>query len=80
MQNNTVYCKTHKGVEEISHRTYRLASRLRNMLIVIDGHTSWDELLQKLMVMDDADIALQTLLEEGYVQPIGDEPPTVTEM
>ena len=80
MPDNTIYSKTHKGVEEISHRTHHLASRLRNTLIVIDGHTPWNELQKRLMVDDTANAMVQTLLAEGYIESIDDEPPTVIEM
>lgn len=80
MPDNTIYSKTHKGVEEISHRTHHLPSRLRNTLIVIDGHTSWSELQKRLMLDDAAHAAVQTLLSEGYIQSIDDEPPTVIEL
>lgn len=80
MPDSAIYSKTHKGVEEISHRTHRLASRLRSALIVIDGHTPWDELQKRLMIGDAADETLRTLLAEGYIESIDDEPPTVIEM
>jgi len=80
MLETATYCKTHKGIEEIAHRTYHLASRLRSTLILIDGHTPWNELQRRLMIGQEAQAAVETLLAEGYVQSIDDEPTTEIEM
>lgn len=80
MPDSTIYCKTHKGVEEIALRGHQLASRLRSILILIDGRTPWDELCERVVIGEDNEHIRQTLLEEGYIQPLGDEPETVIEM
>ncbi|MDP5239860.1 hypothetical protein Q9Q94_09970 [Uliginosibacterium sp. 31-16] len=80
MLQTAIYCKTHKGAEEIATRAHHLPSRLRSTLILIDGHTPWNELCKRLMIGEAAEAAVQTLLAEGFVQSIDDEPPTVIEM
>lgn len=65
-----IYCKTTKGMEEIAHRSHHLASRLRSTLILIDGRTPWKELQKTLMAGADLDVAVQTLIDEGYVMAI----------
>ncbi|MBS1208856.1 MAG: hypothetical protein H6R19_1254 [Proteobacteria bacterium] len=74
MLETAIYCKTHKGVDEIAHRTCRLPSRLRSTLILIDGHTPWNELQKRLMIGQEAQAAVETLIAEGYVQSIDNKP------
>jgi hypothetical protein len=80
MLDTAVYCKTRKGIEEVAHRTHHLASRLRSTLILIDGHTPWHELQQRLLIGDEATAAVATLIAEGYVASLNDEPITEMEM
>lgn len=80
MLNSVTYCKTRKGVEEIAHRSHHLPARLRSTLILIDGHTPWHELQRKLMIGDEVQAALATLIAEGYVAPLAGEPVTEMEM
>jgi len=44
-----VYQKTGKGFHEIEHRTGLINTKLRRLLIMIDGRKSLDELLSPLM-------------------------------
>lgn len=74
MLDTAIYGKTHKGSEEIAHRSHHLASRLRSTLILIDGHTPWHELQQRLMMGDEAHTAVEALLAEGYVEAVGAAP------
>jgi len=76
MPDTAIYSKTHKGAEEIATRSHHLPARLRSTLILIDGHTPWNQLQTRLMLTDDAHAAVEALLAEGYVQSIDDEPPT----
>ena len=45
---NFIFDKTDKGREEIITRQYRLASRLRPLLVLIDGKKTTPELLQQV--------------------------------
>lgn len=54
----TIYRKTAKGLAEIETRVYRLAPRLRSVLIMVDGKRSDAELLQMLPQAADAIAAL----------------------
>lgn len=80
MLDNVIYCKTRKGVDEIAHRSHHLAGRLRSTLILIDGHTPWRELQQRLMMSDEANSAVASLIAEGYIASIEDERVTEMEM
>ena len=69
---SSVYRKTEKGQLEIETRANRLVPRLRTALIMVDGKRN-DEDLRKL-IQNDADGALQALLDEGYVEVISVTP------
>lgn len=80
MPDTPIYFKTRKGVEEIAHRSHHLPSRLRTTLIQIDGHRSWSEISQGLMLGERGEEALAQLLNDGYVAATEDEPVTEMEM
>ena len=46
MTPETVYAKSAKGIQEIETRAHKLASRLRQALIRIDGIKTMDELIE----------------------------------
>ncbi|PLK48155.1 hypothetical protein [Uliginosibacterium sp. TH139] len=80
MPATAIYCKTRKGIEEIAHRSHHLPARLRSTLILIDGHTPWIELQQRLMLGNEAHAAIETLVNEGYIDVLTNEPVTEMEM
>ena len=61
----TIYRKSAKGLAEIETRVYRLAPKLRSVLIMVDGKRSDDELAQ--MVPQAAE-AVAALVEEGFIE------------
>lgn len=63
--------KTAKGREEIEKRTFRIDSRRRTLLILVDGKASAAELAQKAGHIGEAVPLLGTLLAEGFVEPAG---------
>jgi hypothetical protein len=65
-----IFDKTDKGREEIATRRYRLAPRLRTLLLLIDGKQSTGQLLQKIAGLDEQSIA--DLLDGGFIQDIED--------
>ena len=64
----TVYRKTAKGQAEIATRTHRLAPRLRQALILVDGRRT-DEELQRMLPQGDE--VLRSLIDDGFVESIG---------
>lgn len=62
-----VYDKTDKGREEISTRKHQLASRLRTLLVMIDGRHSLDELLRNFAGVGVTEDSVKELLHEGYI-------------
>ncbi|MBC3879978.1 hypothetical protein H8K35_06425 [Undibacterium sp. LX40W] len=68
------YDKTGKGREEIATRKYQLPTRLRSLLVLVDGRQSDDDLLQKMAALGLNELSLQKLEVEGYIKKInGDE-------
>ena len=64
----TIYRKTDRAIIEIRTKVFRLARPLRTALILVDGRTSVDRLQQ--LIPGDADMALQILLETGYIEDV----------
>lgn len=69
----TIYRKTAKGHAEMATRAHRLAPRLRQMLIVVDGHRSDDDL--RRMIAQQADEALRALVDGGFIEAISTRAP-----
>lgn len=65
----TIYRKTAKGVQEIETRALKLAPRFRNLLILVDGRRSDEELAG--LVTGTGEQALQALAEAGLIEAIG---------
>ncbi len=65
-----IFDKTDKGREEIATRKYRLAPRLRTLLLLIDGKQTTGQLLQKIAGLDEQSI--DELLDGGFIQNIED--------
>ncbi|MHA4869270.1 hypothetical protein ACXZ1M_16375 [Duganella sp. PWIR1] len=65
--NTSIYDKTAKGREEIATRKFQLASRLRALLVLVDGHRAEDELLRNVAGLGLTSSALQELLDQGYI-------------
>jgi hypothetical protein len=63
-----IFDKTDKGREEIATRKYRLAPRLRTLLLLIDGKQNTGQLLQKIAGLDEQSIF--DLLDGGFIQDI----------
>ena len=60
----TIYRKTAKGLAEIETRVYRLAPRLRSVLIMIDGKRTDAELMQML---PQAGEVLAALVQDDFI-------------
>jgi hypothetical protein len=65
--NTSIYDKTDKGREEIATRKYQLASRLRALLVLVDGHRPEEELLRNVAGLGLTESALQDLLAQEYI-------------
>lgn len=63
-----IYDKTEKGREEIATRHYQLPSRMRSLLVLIDGKKSDAELIHKISGLGLNLQNLQELLDQGFIQ------------
>jgi hypothetical protein len=68
-----IYRKTAKGLTEIETRAHRLPPRLRSALIVVDGRRNAAEL--KPLILQQPDETLQALVEQGFIEAIGESAP-----
>jgi hypothetical protein len=68
MKLSSVLFKTPKGLEEISTRANRLPSRVRAMLIMVDGHRTGDELVALSSSSAEGKRHLAALLNGGFIQ------------
>jgi hypothetical protein len=66
----SVFDKTDKGREEIATRKHQLASRLRTLLVLIDGKQDKDALLAKVAGIGLGEDSFAELVENGFIQPI----------
>lgn len=65
-----IYDKTDKGRDEIATRKYQLASRLRTLLVMVDGKQTVDDLLKKVSGLGLGEQSIQELLEQELIGPI----------
>lgn len=64
---NSIYDKTEKGREEISTRKHHLASRLRTLLVMVDGKQSATDLLKKVSALGFDENNVQELLDQEFI-------------
>ena len=64
----TTYNKTDKGREEIAARTFGLPSRMRTLLVMIDGRHPMEELLPKVTGLGLDASAVAELLAQGFIE------------
>ncbi|MES2126604.1 MAG: hypothetical protein V4463_04975 [Pseudomonadota bacterium] len=65
-----VYDKTEKGREEIATRKYALPSRLRTLLVMVDGHATLEAVLKNVAGLGLDGESVSLLLKQGYIQLI----------
>lgn len=74
MDREDVYIKTEKGAEEIQSRTYKLAQKMRSLLIMIDGTKSIGGLMDSATALGDVGSMLVALEEQGFIKKRIDAP------
>jgi hypothetical protein len=62
-----IYEKSDKGREEIATRRYQLPSRLRTLLVTIDGIHSADALLKNVAGLGLGEQSIQFLLDQQFI-------------
>lgn len=68
---NPIFDKTEKGREEIATRKYHLPSRLRTLLLLIDGKHEIDDILGKVAGIGLTQESITELLHSGFIQAVG---------
>jgi hypothetical protein len=66
---NLIYDKTEKGQEEIQTRKHHLASRMRSLLVLVDGKSNGEALLKKVSGLGLTEQSLAELVEQGFIAP-----------
>ncbi|HEX7642543.1 MAG TPA: hypothetical protein VF472_10105 [Burkholderiaceae bacterium] len=64
-----VFDKTSKGQEEIATRKHGLPSRLRSLLVLVDGKTTVEGLVKKVAGLGLNEESIAELLEQEYIAP-----------
>ncbi len=64
-----VFDKTTKGQEEIATRKHGLPSRLRSLLVLVDGKTSVEGLVKKVAGLGLNEESIAELLEQEFIAP-----------
>jgi hypothetical protein len=70
MDTKLVFVKTEKGQQEISTRQYHLRHSLRYVLILVDGKSTVEKIIEKGAGLCDINEALATLSQDGFIQPL----------
>ncbi len=68
-----IYDKTDKGREEIATRKWHLPSRMRSLLVLIDGKQSDAQLVKKIGGLGLSEQSLLELQENGFIQRVSIE-------
>lgn len=68
MDTSVILVKTEKGLEELSTRRYKLNPRLRAILIVIGGKTTFGELLEKFKSIQTVESDLNALIKHEFIR------------
>jgi hypothetical protein len=71
---NPIYDKTDKGREELATRKYHLVPRLRTLLLLVDGSSSVEKILQKITGLGLDSKSFNTLYDDGFIQLISGTP------
>lgn len=66
-----VFDKTVKGMEELSTRKHGLASRLRSLLVLVDGKSDVQSLVKKVAGLGLGEDSIAELLEQEFIAPHG---------
>jgi hypothetical protein len=67
---NSIFDKTDKGREEIATRKYQLQSRLRTLLVLIDGKQTTVDLLTKVAGLGLSGDSITELQDNGFIQTV----------
>lgn len=66
-----IYVRTEKGAEEVAHRSQAIPSKVRSLLVLIDGKLTGAQLIDKFSVFPNSAEYLQQLEDGGYIEAQG---------
>jgi hypothetical protein len=67
MDKSAILCKTRKGMDELANRTGAIPQKLRSMLILADGKTSYSDLIQKCSFLPQCIEHLDWLVQNEFI-------------
>jgi len=71
MDLQAIYVKTAKGQEELATRAYKLPSRVRNLLVMVDGMATGEHLVETTAILGNSAAFFSLLVEEGFIETLG---------
>jgi hypothetical protein len=66
-----IYIRTEKGAEEVAHRSQAIPSKVRSLLVLIDGKLTGAQLIDKFSVFPNSAEYLQQLEDGGFIEAQG---------
>jgi hypothetical protein len=72
-----IYVRTEKGAEEVAHRSQAIPSKVRSLLVLIDGKLTGAQLIDKFSVFPNSAEYLQQLEDGGYIEAQAGAKPAV---
>lgn len=69
MDLQAIYVKTAKGQEELATRAYKLPSRVRNLLVMVDGTLTGEHIVETTAVLGNSAAFFSLLVDEGFIAP-----------
>ena len=70
MDQQAIYVKTAKGQEELATRAYKLPSRVRNLLVMVDGAVTGEQIVETTVGLGNSAAFFSLLVEEGVIEAI----------
>jgi hypothetical protein len=68
MITTAIYVRTEKGAEEVAHRSQAIPSKVRSLLVLIDGKLTGAQLIDKFSVFPNSTEYLQQLEDGGFIE------------
>lgn len=76
MDKQAVFHKTDKGLQEVASRAHKLPARERSVLILVDGKSTVQQIIEKTRHFGDAEQFLSNLLGQGFIERLVLTPPS----
>lgn len=75
MDMQAIYVKTTKGQEEVATRAFQLPSRVRSLLVMVDGKSSAEQLIANTAALGDSAAFFSMLVEGGFIEAVAGSAP-----